>query len=175
MFSTQVKGSITIQFTASIAHLLDGGEEAYVDAMIAAELADIDALDPDVSVEERQRWHREAFRKQRQLQLAILTGDPDFIKRLVRHKVVAAVHDELDPEPMSEIISEPAMVSGTTNFFASDLFSDDWEVTERAHLIPDSCSVELGNVSVKLSKILPPQEAPRAMSVQPIEDLFSRA
>ena len=175
MFSTQVKGSITIHFSASIAHLLDGGEDAYVEAMLAAELADIDALDTDISPQERMRWHRDAFRKQRQLQQAILTGDPDFLKRLVKQQVLTAIHEEVDVESISEVINEPAAVSGTTNFFSADFFSHDWELSERAHLIPDSCHVELGNITVKLSKILPPQGAPREPVGQHTDDLFARS
>ena len=175
MFSTQVKGSITVNFTASIAHLLDGGEDAYVESMMAADMADIDAMETDTSPEECARWHREAFRKQRQLQLAILTGDPDFIKRLVKHQVLTAIHEELEVESISEVISEPAAVSGTTNFFSVDMFSSEWELFERAHLIPDSCHVVLGNVNVKLTKIMPPADAPREQPTQPTEDLFSRS
>ncbi|MBK6906408.1 MAG: hypothetical protein IPH08_04575 [Rhodocyclaceae bacterium] len=143
--------------------------------MMAAELADIDTFDPEIPIEERQRWHREAFRKQQVLQQTILTGDPAFLKRLVRHKVLIALHEELEADPVSDVIAEPAMVSGTTQFFAADLFSQDWEVTERAHLIPDSCSVELGQVGVRLSTIRTPHDAPSNSTVTTGEDLFSRA
>lgn len=143
---TRIRGTLSIPFEATIAHLTEGGESVYVEAMCA----EPDSIEADQSAAEVQRWHAEAYRLQRSLQEEIL-ADPTALKRLLRHMLIGALED-LEVEPLDDILRLPANAINAAQFFCPDLFSQGFETAERAHQVLDQIGLDLGNPSVKLAK-----------------------
>ena len=143
---TRIKGTLSIPFEATVAHLLEGGESVYVEAMCN----EPDSIEVDQSAEEVQRWHGASYRLQRQLQEELLS-DPVALRRLLRHMLIGVL-DDLEAEPLEDILRLPAHSIGAAQFFCPDLFSQGFETAERAHQVLDQIGLRLGSPSVKLGK-----------------------